>query len=924
MKRYGVLSILMLTLMLVAMGCSGEEMQTAVTDVMPQVEESEIPEIETETKEEEETKVNYSMLFNSFEKNESYKTLMYNNPLITQEFGADPYALVYDDTLYIYMTQDALEYELDGTVKDNTYSKIKTIRCISTKDMVNWTDNGEIKVAGSNGAAKWAKNSWAPAVVWKNVDGKDQFYMYFADSGNGIGVVRADSPVGPFEDPIGGGLITRNTPNCADVAWLFDPAVLVDDDGRAYIYFGGGVPEGKAEHPLTGRCVELGDDMISIKGEPVLIDAPYLFEDSGIHKFNNKYYYTYCNNWTGEENRKNYGFGIADIAMMESDNPLGPFKLKEVILENPNAKFGISSNNHHCVFNFRGQWYMTYHTRTLERDMGFEKGYRCTFINPFTIKEDGSIGKIAMNYEGAAQSGNPNPYSLTNATTMSHQAGLATAPANADAAKYGSGEQKLTGIDSGDFFRVKGVDFTYKKADKLTVNVRKTDVVDENCVIEVRSKSLRGDVLCHIPVGDFLKDKSTGTYEFLPLTVDIKNAPTEVTDLYFIFSGAHYELLNWQFSGEEENWYDKMLEDALVSKGSNGRIQKVFAKLEAGETVNIGMIGGSITEGAGASKITESYADQVIAKLSAKYPKAKINYVNAGIGGTPSALGVMRWQRDLWDKVDGNLDLLLIEFSVNDWQECTGGRAYESMIKQALDSSDDTAVALLFAVFKSRWNMQDTYIPIGEAYGLPMISIKNATDPLAANGTITDEKFFSDDYHPTTYGHTIMADCIVDVLCKAGENQLDSYTALPQKAVTACDFMNMTLITADDLNGAKVNAGGFKERDTQSHILMRTALAPFPANWKHAAGATGDFEMEITCQHLMINFKRNGNADIAGSVDIYVDGNLVKTLDSFENGGWNQSFPELVIDEKSTAAHKVSIKMKDEAKEFTIFGFAYN
>ena len=115
--------------------------------------------------------------------------------------------------------------------------------------------------------------------------------------GAGIGVLTADSPTGPWTDPIGKGLITRQVPNCANVLWLFDPAVLVDDDGTGYLYFGGGVPEGKAADPGNARVVKLGDDMISLAGDPVKVNAPYLFEDSGIHKYKDKYYYTYCSNW---------------------------------------------------------------------------------------------------------------------------------------------------------------------------------------------------------------------------------------------------------------------------------------------------------------------------------------------------------------------------------------------------------------------------------------------------------------------------------------------------------------------------------------------------------------------------------------------------------------------------------------------------
>lgn len=162
------------------------------------------------------------------------------NPLFSHKFGADPYAMVYDGRVYIYMTNDILEYNANGTIKDNGYSRINKITVVSSDDMVNWTDHGEIPVAGQQGAAKWANNSWAPAAAHKTINGKEKFFLYFADSANGIGVLTADSPIGPFSDPIGKPLISRSTSGVENVTWLFDPAVLIDDDGSGYIYFGGG------------------------------------------------------------------------------------------------------------------------------------------------------------------------------------------------------------------------------------------------------------------------------------------------------------------------------------------------------------------------------------------------------------------------------------------------------------------------------------------------------------------------------------------------------------------------------------------------------------------------------------------------------------------------------------------------------------
>ena len=205
------------------------------------------------------------------------KTIGNHNPVMTQRFGADPYAMVYDGRVYLYMTGDVLMTGSDGSPLENNYSQIDTICVISSDDLVNWTDHGTVYAAGRNGQASWGNNSWAPAAAWKMIDGKPKFFLYFANNGNGIAVLTSDSPTGPFTDPIGGPLISRSTPNCSDVTWLFDPAVLMDDDGSAYIYFGGGIPQDRAADPGTARVARLGDDMISLDGDPVPIEMSRIF-----------------------------------------------------------------------------------------------------------------------------------------------------------------------------------------------------------------------------------------------------------------------------------------------------------------------------------------------------------------------------------------------------------------------------------------------------------------------------------------------------------------------------------------------------------------------------------------------------------------------------------------------------------------------
>ncbi len=484
--------------------------------------------------------------FKGMKYSEAYKKFSETNPVMTQRFGADPYALVYGDRVYFYMTADAFEYDAAGAVKENSYGQIQSLNVVSTDDMMNFTDHGSIKVAGEGGAAKWAHNSWAPAAAWKEIDGKAKFFLYFADNGGGIGVLESDSPTGPFTDPVGKALISRQTPNCADVLWLFDPAVLVDDDGRAYLYFGGGVPEGKVSDPGTARVVELGEDMISIKGEPRVIDVPYLFEDSGIHKAGNKYYYTYCTNWqVDSEGTEKYGIHNAEIACLESDSPMGPFVFKERILENPGTLCGLYGNNHHCVFSFQDRWYITYHSRALEKAMGVEHGYRCVNIDEFTMGEDGTIGIIRQTTNGREQLKNVNPYCENSAVNMAMNAGLDTAPLQAG----NPGDMVLTGIDSGDYMKVQGVDFG-EKAPETVECLLKTDAGNDvsDCVVRVSADTPWGDVIAYLSLqGEAGGDGEDGfsVYRAAP-EMEI----TGVHDLYFVFSGSGYEMKSWRFEGE--------------------------------------------------------------------------------------------------------------------------------------------------------------------------------------------------------------------------------------------------------------------------------------------------------------------------------------------------------------------------------------
>ena len=496
----------------------------------------------------------------------------YSNPLIDYDFGADPFALEYNGRVYVYMTADQFEYDQNGNIIDNTYSKINSLHVISSADLVNWTDHGFIPVAGPNGVAKWANNSWAPAIAYKQIDGQDKFFLYFCNGGGGIGVLEGDSPVGPFTDPLGHALIDGSTPGTQGVPWIFDPAVMVDDDGTGYLVFGGGIPAGQDLNPKSARIVRLGDDMISLDCEPVMIDAPCMFEDGGIHKANGKYYYTYCSNFSGNHSAvEGYpGYGI--ICYMVSDDPLGPYEYCGEILQNPSTYFGVGGNNHHAIFNFKGTSYIVYHAQTLGQAMGIEKGYRSTHINEVEYYADGRIVPIQADREGISQLETMSPYQLTAGETIAWQAGIKVEAC--DQPGQGLSEvnnRAVTDIQNGDWIAVAGLDFGDKGAASFTASI----AAQAGGAVELRVDSPDGTVVgtLTVPAGD-------GTYQ--TLTCDVTGL-TGVHNLFLVFTGDDQaenlmSLDTWQFTeaGESASANKALLQatyDYAVNLDTTGVVQ---------------------------------------------------------------------------------------------------------------------------------------------------------------------------------------------------------------------------------------------------------------------------------------------------------------------------------------------------------------
>lgn len=468
-----------------------------------------------------------AMQFDTLKLTKGYKKVNEHNPIMVQRFGADPYAMEYNGRVYVYMTNDVLEYDTNNKVKENTFGLINKISCVSSDDLVNWTDHGAMPIAGKEeGAAKWANFSWAPTACHKTIDGKEQFFLYFANSGNGIGVVTSETPFGPWTDPLGEPIVSRNTPTCSTVTWLFDPAVLVDDNGDGYLYVGGGVPDGKAADPGTARVVKLADNMIKLDGDPVAINPPYLFEDSGINKIGDTYYYSYCSNFNVPQG---HIFGNGEICYMTSKNPMGPFVYAGRIFKNPGVFFGQWGNNHHAICKLQDKYYLFYHAQNLRAEMGIDAGgYRNTNVNEVKINPDGSIGEVIGNKSGVKQLKNFNPFNQNEAETMAWMGGIETRYINS------STNLCVTAIDNGDWIGLSQVDFA-NGASKFSAKV----ATQTSGAIKICVDSVDGHCLGILPINN-----TQGA--FVDTQINLSETITGVHNLFFVFIGK-FEFDSWTF-----------------------------------------------------------------------------------------------------------------------------------------------------------------------------------------------------------------------------------------------------------------------------------------------------------------------------------------------------------------------------------------
>lgn len=428
-------------------------------------------------------------------------------PIVSQRYLADPGSLVFKDRVYLYNSND------DDNPVDGGYS-MHSVVCVSSTDMKNWTDHGVVFEVPTD--ASWASDSWAPQAVALG----DEVYLYFGNSGNGVGVAKSADPTGGFEDAKGSALVTSSTPGASGQdSWLFDPGVLIDDDGRAYLAFGG-------NGETNARVIELGADLASVNGSAAQVTPTGFFEASFLFKRNDIYYYAYSSDSS---------HGLTIDYLMSSTGPMSGYKYAGTIAGQPPSN--DNNNNHASEFVYQGQWYHAYHNRIVATDAKISTTYRRNLgIELLDFNADGTIQEVKYTTDGVPQVGHLDPYVRVEAETTNAQQGIETEPCN-------DGGMDVTDLDDGDWIRVRGVDFGTAGATAFHARVASTKTGGS---IELHLGSVTGTTIatCSVP--------NTGAAQAFMETSCAVTGAAGVNDLYLVFHGTGSDLFqfdSWQFIG---------------------------------------------------------------------------------------------------------------------------------------------------------------------------------------------------------------------------------------------------------------------------------------------------------------------------------------------------------------------------------------
>lgn len=390
------------------------------------------------------------------------------------------------------------------------------------------------------------------------------------------------------------------------------------------------------------------------------------------------------------------------------------------------------------------------------------------------------------------------------------------------------------------------------------------------------------------------------------------NKTYEVNDLVLINEFVQGKISEFPEPPKPDNPWDEYVEtasdqyisfykDAICNMGNTERLVKKLEAAENGESLTLGYIGGSITEGKNYSNPFTSYVKDTFAKGSFKE-------VNIGMSGTSSVVGLVRAEKGL---VAQNPDIVVIEFSVNDHEDISYKKSFESLIRKFLEMPNEPAVIVLITRSKGGFSSQTQMEAAGKNFDVPVISMNNSMTKAFNSGFLKPDDYYTDEYHPHEKGGQLIADTMAYYLRQAmkTENRSDSYT-IPSTSAYGSEYytcVNMSPNELTNFNAGSFTAGnGYDRNNTLSYSYT------FQKN-----SANNAMTFTTTGKGLILVFKANSSG--MGTALVTVNGTTTKVSGN-KQYTWGGPDAEVAYYQETAGEMNVSIKMENAGTDFTIWG----
>lgn len=425
------------------------------------------------------------------------------NPIVRDQFSADPTARVFNGKIYVFPSHDIPTPPEKPGRKD--WFCMADYHVFSSESLTDWTDHGMIV---SQNKVPWVDSTsysmWAPDCIERN----GKYYFYFpanksvADAngrkGFGIGVAIADKPEGPYiplPEPIKG-------------VNGIDPNVFIDKDGQAYLYWAMG----------NISVAKLKDNMTELASEPKVIDnlpqkglkeGPFLFERNGV-------YYLTIPHVENKIERLEYAIG---------NNPMGPFKMTGVVMDESPMNCWT---NHQSFVEYKGQWYLFYHQDAYSPK--FDKN-RSICVDSLFFNTDGTIQKVIPTLRGVGLTNAANQIEIDRYSSISESGATV---AFIDTLNTFKGWKTILESKNA-WVKYNAVDFGSKKMKKVEVKAK--SVIGGT--IQVRLDKVEGPVIAEITIPKStdwsIVDAKISKFQsgIQNLVVVLKDSPVEIDWVQF-------------------------------------------------------------------------------------------------------------------------------------------------------------------------------------------------------------------------------------------------------------------------------------------------------------------------------------------------------------------------------------------------------